>query len=345
MAKPSLSSEFQEFAKAHLRRFYKSGQLRYGKLAAGLKAARHVLVAVVHNEYERLPYFLDYYRRMGFGQFIVIDNGSEDGTSRYLAGQDDVSVVLAEGSYKEARFGNDWVNHVCSRFCAGKWVLYADADEFLVFADRFEGSIEKLTRALDAEGQSSLQVVMLDMYGTGRISENVYRQGDDPLAICPYFDPDGYWFRYEEEIDTVWVKGGVRERCFFRDNPAKGPALNKTPLVRWTAANAYLKSAHQVWPSRLNRQARGGEPVAGALLHFKFLSSFAEKLELEARRQQHTEEYSYYRKPGPDERPDPVLIDGGSRRFVSFDSFAETPLYAEWLDNLTAPKRESRRTA
>ena len=38
-----------------------------------------LLFATLRNEHPRLPHFLRYYRRLGVGHFLLIDNGSEDG--------------------------------------------------------------------------------------------------------------------------------------------------------------------------------------------------------------------------------------------------------------------------
>ena len=33
----------------------------------------------LRNEEMRLPFFLDHYRRLGVGHFLIVDNGSDDG--------------------------------------------------------------------------------------------------------------------------------------------------------------------------------------------------------------------------------------------------------------------------
>ena len=77
----------------------------------------------LRNEYVRLPYFLDYYRQMGVAHFLMVDNGSDDGTTAYLEAQRDVSLWTTQGSYKAASFGVDWLNHLQWRFGAiiGAW--------------------------------------------------------------------------------------------------------------------------------------------------------------------------------------------------------------------------------
>jgi hypothetical protein len=42
-----------------------------------------LLFATVKDEYIRLPYFLDYYRKIGIGHFLIVDNNSLDGGRRF----------------------------------------------------------------------------------------------------------------------------------------------------------------------------------------------------------------------------------------------------------------------
>src|ERR1700678_888881 len=44
---------------------------------------------VLRNELPRLPYFLEYYRKKDIGAFLVVDNGSSDGSFEYLLEQPD----------------------------------------------------------------------------------------------------------------------------------------------------------------------------------------------------------------------------------------------------------------
>ncbi len=54
---------------------------------------RDLLVFVTQrNERPRLPHFLDYYRSLGVGHFLIVDNDSDDGSRDYLAAQPDVSL-------------------------------------------------------------------------------------------------------------------------------------------------------------------------------------------------------------------------------------------------------------
>ena len=76
---------------------------------------------------------------------------------------------------------------------------------------------------------------------------------------------------------------------FFADRPAKAPAMNKIPLVKWDRRFAYISSTHALLPRGLNSvyEEWGGEKASGALLHAKFLNTFAAKAQEELERGQH----------------------------------------------------------
>ena len=285
-----LKYDLFEAFKAHLRRKLKAGQLAIVGLQPGLRAASVIAVLVVKDEAVRFPYLLKYYRDLGVEHFIVIDNGSRDHLQEFLALEIDVSVYQAEGNYGEARYGNDWVNEVLHRHCRGKWILYVDADEFLVVGGATR-SIPEICEFLRRKGQRALNTVMVDMYSDTGVLQNVVSAGQDPLEVCAFFDQSGYQLRVDSLSNTGWIKGGLRGRLFFADDTWAGPALNKTPLVRWRVGDAFLKSSHQLWPRSLNSGSR--EP-RGALLHFKFTVESVKKAGDVVAARQHTAEYGAY---------------------------------------------------
>ena len=254
-----------------------------------LASAGIVAVLVVKDEAVRLPFVLDYYRRLGVDHFVVLDNRSTDGLRALLAPEPDVSLFAAEGVYGRSRFGNDWLNGVLGRHCVGKGVLWIDADELLVFSERPDATLPELVAELDRRGRRSFHTLMLDMYSDRAADENVVGPGDDPLDVCALYDRSGYVHYTDPHTRTTWIKGGVRGRLFFPD-VSRGPALNKTPLVRWRRHYHFLKSAHELWPAHLN----GGGPVEGVLLHFKFTSTSVRKMVDSEVRSQHTAEYDAY---------------------------------------------------
>ncbi|MGY1774381.1 glycosyltransferase family 2 protein [Geodermatophilus sp. SYSU D00804] len=270
--------------------------------------ARVVAVLVVKDEAPRLPFLLDYYRRLGVDHFIVVDNESTDGTVALLGDEPDVSIFRARGDFKRARYGTDWVNHLLKRYCIGKWILFVDADEFLVYHPA-DYSLPQVCAALQRAGRRSLQTIMLDMYSTEGVAPRPVRVGQDPLEVCDAYDVSGYLHAYARDSDARWIKGGVRGRLFF-ENLWEGPALNKTPLVHWRRSSVFLRVAHLLWPRRLNG---GREPLRGAILHYKFTSSAIERMTDPNWAARHTDEYLAYARPLPEQ----VVETGVTRRYKS----------------------------
>ena len=138
-----------------------------------------LLYCTQRNEKVRLPYFLDYYRKMGVGHFFFVDNGSADGSLEYLAEQPDVSVWTTRASYRRSRFGADWLNWLQMKHAHGHWTLTVDPDEFLVYPFCDTRPLRALTDWLDASSIKSFSAMLLDMYpmDSGRPSDAGFFQG------------------------------------------------------------------------------------------------------------------------------------------------------------------------
>jgi hypothetical protein len=66
--------------------------------------------------------------------------------------------------------------------------------------------------------------------------------------------------------------------------------LNKTPLIKWKEGDVYVNSTHAALPALLNLAYDGPQtPVAGALLHTKFLPDAPQLAQVEQLRGQHFE--------------------------------------------------------
>ena len=267
-----------------------------------------LLFSTLRNERVRLPYFLKYYREMGINHFLIVDNGSDDGSREYLAPQDDVSLWTTGHSYKRARFGADWLNGLQMRYGHGHWTLVVDPDEFFIYPFSDTRPIRALTDWLDAGSIKSFPAMLLDMYPKGPIGAQPYHEGQDPFEIANWFDSGNYTISRNSKFGNLWIQGGPRARMFFADMPERAPALNKVPLVKWQRSYAYASSTHMLLPRGLNLvyDEWGGEKAAGCLLHAKFLDTFAVKANEEMLRHQHyanSHEYRAY-KAALDDQPD-----------------------------------------
>lgn len=270
----------------------------------------------LRNEAARLPWFLDHHRRLGVDHFLFVDNASTDGSPDYLAAQPDVSLWTTPDSYKASRFGLDWINWLMMRHGSGHWCLTLDADELFSFPQESRG-LRALTAWLDAQGADHMAALMLDLYPRGALGTQSHTQGQNPLEILEYFDPDGYRFTPTQRYAHVSIRGGPRARVFFDGDLSRGPHLHKTPLVRWHWRHAWLSSTHLALPQRLNDGFQRRDLPVGVLLHTKFLPEILSKSAEEKTRAEHFTHPEHYGAYYDAIVAGPVLWHAGSQKYES----------------------------
>lgn len=284
------------FAKLHMLAQKHSSELKLIQDNLGrIRSNEIILFSVMKNETRRLPYFLDYYRSLGVGHFIFVDNNSDDDFNQLVAMHDDVTAYHTGASYKDSNFGVHWLNYLLTKHGTHHWCVTADPDEFFVYPRMDTRNLGELTAYLDANQVSSFYTLMIDMYGQGPLEDAVYEAGQNPLDVCPYFDESGYSKSDWGYWSATSAIGGVRRRVFFKTCPERSPALNKIPLVKWKRHFVYALSTHVARPNFLNDVCRPNR-VTGALLHFKFISELQEKVEEEKIAKQHWDDSFEYRK-------------------------------------------------
>ncbi|MCL4675816.1 MAG: glycosyltransferase family 2 protein [Pararhodobacter sp.] len=274
----------------------------------------------MRNERVRLPYFLKYYRDLGVEHFLFIDNGSEDGSCEYLAAQPDASVWRTTASYRQSRFGVDWINALLRRHAHGRWALVVDVDEFFCYPYCDTRPLRALTDWLDDAGLRSFGTLILDMYPKGPVNAHPCIEGQNPFEVANWFDSANYSITRNHQHRNLWIQGGPRARAFFARTPRAAPALNKVPLVKWHRSYAFASSTHMLLPRGLNLtyDTLGGEKASGCLLHAKFLATLADKAREELQRGEHYaggREYQAYAEVLED-RTD--LWNKWSERFINW---------------------------
>jgi hypothetical protein len=297
----------------------------------GLASDAILAFATVRNEMLRLPYFFKHYRALGVDHFLVVDNGSDDGTTAYLAAQPDVSVWTTKDSYRLARFGTDWLGWLQFRFGHGRWCLTVDADELLIYPSYQSRDLRALTAWLDRENLPSFGALMLDLYPEGAIGDAQYIAGDDPTKSLGWYDADNYRWKFHHYYGNLWVQGGARARAFFASDPARAPTLNKTPLVRWDRRYAYVNSTHQILPRHLHDTLDFDtqSKASGVLLHTKFLHITGEKSAEELHRKQHFQNTDLYAQYHQALTENPVIWHQGSARFQGEDALVTQGLMSK----------------
>lgn len=279
-----------------------------------------LLFSTQRNEYARLPFFLNYYRDLGINHFLIVDNDSTDASRAYLSEQPDVSLWHTTASYKRARFGVDWLNWLQRRYGHGHWCLVVDPDEFLIYPFCDTRPLRALTDWLDASSIRSFSAMLLDMYPKGRLDEQPYDPGTNPMEIANWFDSGNYTLRRNDRYANLWIQGGPRGRVFFSDTPEKAPALNKIPLVKWHRRYTYVSSTHTLLPRGLNLvyDEWGGNKASGLLLHPKFLDGFSSKATEELDRGQHYSGSVEYRAYADRMADDPDLWCKWSEKYINW---------------------------
>lgn len=238
--------------------------------------------SVVRNELLRLPYFLDYYRRKGIKTFLMVDNDSTDGTLAYLQTQPDVYLWRSVYSFNKANFGSVWFELLLRQYGIGHWCLIVDADEIFYYPDCEHRSLEQLCARLDRKQQFAYLAILLDMYAKQPIAETRYKSGEDFVSVCSYFDRDFYHRVYDYATPynnhPIHV-GGLRERIFGQNGSC---FVTKAPLLKYS--QDCVLSGGQHWSSYPAEQISSGR---GAILHFKYFSSFSGYVSEEICRKEH----------------------------------------------------------
>ncbi|WP_298935910.1 glycosyltransferase family 2 protein [uncultured Ruegeria sp.] len=287
---------------------------------AAIRSDDILLMSVIRNEKIRLPYLLDYYRKLGINHFLFVDNDSDDGSFEFLQAQPDVSIWRTKTSYKKASYGLDWSNYLLRKYAHGHWVLTVDPDEFFIYPFCDTRPIRALTDWLDGCAVRSFGTMLIDMYPQGPVDAEPYTEGQNPFDIARWFDAGNYTITKNPVYKNLWIQGGPRARVFFQETPAKAPALNKIPLVKWDRRYVYVSSTHSLLPRGLNQvyDEWGGEKTSGALLHAKLINTLGDKAHEELQRGEHYRGSGEYKAYAQQLEGKPVFWCTCSEKFINW---------------------------
>lgn len=238
-----------------------------------------ILFCCIKNEKIIMPFFFDYYRKIGVDHFIIVDNNSNDNLMSACKNLSDVSVFHTDASYEEARLGMLWINYLLSKYGVDHWNVVVNADEFLVYPYMETRSLKSLASYLEDERRPCFHSIVLDAYSDKPLSETLLESGQNPFSVCPFFDKDGY-IQTESWGGSTLIRGGPSMRTFFNQAPQSAPSLSKIPFIKWKKNYHYNNSTHNALPLELNNAHNNWEVnPTGALFRFGMLSTLDDSVE------------------------------------------------------------------
>jgi hypothetical protein len=106
-----------------------------------------VVLAMCKNEGRIMREWLRHYRNEGVAHFVIIDNGSTDGTVDILRAQPDVTLVEDHAKHAQQTLYNKYFDmHIRGEY---DWVVVVDLDEF-IYARRYDQTIQSMVARVGA---------------------------------------------------------------------------------------------------------------------------------------------------------------------------------------------------
>jgi hypothetical protein len=243
------------------------------------------LFAIARNESLRLPYFFEYYEKLGVNRFFLIDNNSQDNTINIALSKKNTHIFQIKHNFKY--FWN-WIEFFLEKYGKGYWCLVVDIDELFSFPGIEKSNLQNLINYLSKSGYTAVKSTLLDMYSSASIRDTHYEVGENPLINCRYFENN---FTYKSqmfydkknvrEFPVVTRCGGTRERVFGNANGRRWSfCLSKISLFKYSKEVYLTEGMHGISNAKF-------ADIEGAVFHTKFLFDFIEEVKIESKRGQH----------------------------------------------------------
>lgn len=295
------------------------------------------LFSIFRDEIFFAPAFFDHYRRIGVQQFLILDDGSTDGTGAFLGAQEDCVTLtsslrfgdrlwysMPDGERVFGRAGTAFKTLIPHHFLQGSYAVYADADEFLILPD----GVDQLGLVIDrlrARGERSVAGPLVEFFPESLQSPGAEaappQSARDLFAANPWFEPDAL-VRLDGHGGFAKF-GATKSEQLFRQHGIKGAVLgfgqkptsprSKTPIVEHGPA-AFRLGSHTA-----------NVPVSSTIMlpmaHFVFSSNHLAKIDRARAWKSHAQggaKYTHYARLVARMRAQNArLVGPHSRRFDS----------------------------
>lgn len=275
-----------------------------------------IVISVMRNENVILRHFLNHYRKIGVKTFIVADNCSDDGTREYLLSQDDVIVYSVDTEYKESHYGVSWQQAILANHCVNKWVVVADADEFLIFPDMENKKLEIFIAKIEQFGANCIKLGMVDMYPFKDLASADF-QNHSPFSVAKWFDKKPFqdWLLNSGcfSNNVNWTSS-LRHRIDTYAEP-NSFVSQKFALVKYKPWMRFSEGFHCASSVKIHNSHAW-------FAHFKYHAGFKEKVNTEILRKQHFKDAKEYKRYAS------LLAERN-------DDFGDQNLSIEYVDSLS----------
>tara|TARA_Y100000589_G_scaffold329130_1_gene374894 strand:+ start:2269 stop:3285 length:1017 start_codon:yes stop_codon:yes gene_type:complete len=236
-----------------------------------LSRKKPVVLCLFKNGEYFLKSFLEHYLKLGFIDFVFIDNCSSDNSLNILKAYD-VTVLQSELPYSKYKWA--FKQYLVHEFGESIWSLYVDVDELWEYPGLDKISLNEFFNYLDTNGYNASMSMMLDMFADTPICElnkvsikglkNAYPFYDNSsLQITKYHKA----YNITNHKDTNRFAKGVHKQFFDVDNIY----LSKIPLIKWNPSISVHETSHESTFVNI-------ADVSCILLHYKFVKGFEKKI-------------------------------------------------------------------
>lgn len=201
------------------------------KVSKSFKESNLVVVSIIdnHSDIKDVEFFLDYYKTLGFNEFLlIVEKGSCIDAVNYKG----VSICLFSLGSENNNEYRDLINAVLYRFCVDKWILMTSINEYMVYPYCDTRDVNVLIDFLGSTRQRSISGIS----GMSADSDLTRR---------------GNVHKYKKIYDRN--DGGVKltSISFSTDKEVSTNFFNRVAVIRWSKKYALKNCYSSIAPSQL----------------------------------------------------------------------------------------------